>query len=55
MHYLLGFNDLKDELKDYLKKFVDSNKVVRKEDIIEFFENMESRKRQRVDIQYNCK
>jgi E3 ubiquitin-protein ligase UBR7 len=46
---------MKEELKEYLKKFVNSNKVVREEDIKEFFEEMKSRKRQRVDVQYNCK
>lgn len=44
-----GYNDLKSELTDYLKKFADSNKVVREEDIREFFTGMEARKRQRTN------
>ncbi|XP_071454689.1 putative E3 ubiquitin-protein ligase UBR7 [Hetaerina americana] len=40
---------MREELKEYLKKFADNKKVVREEDIREFFSEMESRKKQRVD------
>ncbi|XP_062620131.1 putative E3 ubiquitin-protein ligase UBR7 [Saccostrea cucullata] len=52
-----GFNDLKSELTDYLKKFAENGKVVREEDIREFFSGMEARKRQRATgpIPYMCK
>ncbi|CAH1791308.1 unnamed protein product, partial [Owenia fusiformis] len=46
---LHGYNDLKTELSDYLKKFAENGKVVRQEDIKEFFEGMSSRKRQKVE------
>ncbi|XP_061172829.1 putative E3 ubiquitin-protein ligase UBR7 [Saccostrea echinata] len=54
---LHGFNDLKSELTDYLKKFAENGKVVREEDIREFFSGMEARKRQRAagPIPYMCK
>ncbi len=40
---------------EYLKKFAESKKVVRQEDIQEFFQQMQSRKRQRVEIPKFCK
>ncbi|MGH0168960.1 UNVERIFIED_CONTAM: hypothetical protein FKN15_078352 [Acipenser sinensis] len=43
------YNDLKTELKDYLKRFADEGKVVTSEDIQDFFEQLRSRKRRRVD------
>ena len=49
---------MKTELSDYLKKFVDNGKVVREEDIREFFETMEARKKQRTAttaMQWTCK
>jgi len=49
-----GYNDLQDSLKEYLRSFAESKRTVREEDIKEFFEQM-SRKRQKVDIPYNCK
>ncbi|XP_078262919.1 putative E3 ubiquitin-protein ligase UBR7 [Rhinoraja longicauda] len=49
------YNDLKSELKDYLKRFADEGKVVTSEDIQQFFEELQSKKRQRVDgMQYFC-
>ncbi|OWF55413.1 putative E3 ubiquitin-protein ligase UBR7 [Mizuhopecten yessoensis] len=52
-----GFNDMKSELSTYLKKFADDGKVVKEEDIREFFSQMEARKRQRTaaPFQYFCK
>ena len=51
------YNDLRTELKDYLKKFVENGKVVREEDIKEFFSQMSARKRQKTSggMQYFCK
>lgn len=37
------------ELKEYLKTFADSNKIVRAEDITEFFDRLKARKRRRLD------
>ncbi|XP_059505047.1 putative E3 ubiquitin-protein ligase UBR7 isoform X2 [Stegostoma tigrinum] len=49
------YNDLKTELKDYLKRFADEGKVVTSEDIQHFFEELQSKKRRRVDgMQYFC-
>lgn len=50
------YNNMKIQLKEYLQKFAENKKVVREEDIREFFSGMEARKRQRVDVQppYFC-
>lgn len=49
------YNDLKSELKDYLKRFADEGTVVKREDIQQFFEEFQSKKRRRVDgMQYYC-
>ncbi|KAJ8975322.1 hypothetical protein NQ317_008308 [Molorchus minor] len=37
---IAGYNDLKEHLAEYLKKFADNKKIVREEDIKEFFEGM---------------
>ncbi|XP_078001255.1 putative E3 ubiquitin-protein ligase UBR7 [Glandiceps talaboti] len=56
---LHGYNDMKTELKEYLRKFAEQGKVVRQEDIAEFFETMQARKRQRTDdgpqLQHFCR
>ncbi|XP_013391546.1 putative E3 ubiquitin-protein ligase UBR7 [Lingula anatina] len=54
---LRGYNDMKEELTDYLKKFADNGKVVREEDIREFFTELQKKKRQRVEgpPQFHCK
>ena len=49
------YNSMKSNLMEYLQKFKDSGKVVRQEDIQEFFEQMKSRKKQRVEIPKFCK
>ncbi|RWS16479.1 putative E3 ubiquitin-protein ligase UBR7-like protein [Dinothrombium tinctorium] len=48
-------NAMTNELKDYLKKFAENKKVVRQEDIMEFFEGLKARKRQKVSIPYTCR
>lgn len=49
------YNDLKTELKDYLKRFADEGTVVKREDIQQFFEEFQSKKRRRMDgMQYYC-
>ena len=52
-----GYNAMKSNLMEYLKKFAENGKVVRQEDIQEFFQNMQAtaRKRQRVEIPKFCK
>ncbi|XP_069494061.1 putative E3 ubiquitin-protein ligase UBR7 [Ambystoma mexicanum] len=50
------YNDMKTELKEYLKRFADEGKVVKTEDIQQFFEELRSRKKRRVDgMQYYCR
>lgn len=44
-----GYNDMKTELKDFLQTFAAEGKVVTPDDIRQFFEQQQSRKRQRVD------
>ncbi|XP_053330705.1 putative E3 ubiquitin-protein ligase UBR7 [Spea bombifrons] len=49
------YNDLKTELTDYLKRFAEEGKVVKTEDIQQFFDDLRSRKRRRVEgMQYYC-
>lgn len=49
------YNDLKTELRDYLKQFAEEGKVVQTQDIQKFFEDLRSRKRRRQDgMQYYC-
>ncbi|XP_032234522.1 putative E3 ubiquitin-protein ligase UBR7 isoform X2 [Nematostella vectensis] len=53
------YNNMKDELTDFLREFATQGKVVKPEDIQGFFESMQARKRQRVGtantVQYSCK
>ncbi|XP_043192753.1 putative E3 ubiquitin-protein ligase UBR7 isoform X2 [Amphibalanus amphitrite] len=49
------YNDLKSELMSYLKKFAENKKVVREEDIQEFFSGMKSRKRQKTEMSHYCR
>ncbi|XP_077780656.1 putative E3 ubiquitin-protein ligase UBR7 isoform X1 [Podarcis muralis] len=49
------YNDLKTELTDYLRRFANDGTVVKREDIQQFFEEFQSRKRRRTDrMQYYC-
>lgn len=50
-----GYNEMKTHLSEYLAKFVENKKVVREEDIREFFTGMQARKRQKTDVPYNCR
>nr|CAD7398866.1 unnamed protein product [Timema cristinae] len=45
-----GFNDMKSHLKEYLQKFAENKKVVREEDIREFFLGLEARKKQKLEV-----
>ncbi|KAJ7360151.1 Putative E3 ubiquitin-protein ligase ubr7 [Desmophyllum pertusum] len=53
------YNDMKSELTEYLRDFVAQGKVVTEEDIRNFFDSLQSRKRQRVgsenSVQYTCR
>ena len=50
-----SYNSMKSNLMEYLQKFAQNGKVVRKEDIQEFFEQMKSNKRLRIEIPENCR
>ncbi|MBN3305077.1 UBR7 ligase, partial [Amia calva] len=55
LELIYEYNDLKTELKDYLKRFADEGKVVTSEDIQRFFEELRSKKRRRMSGgQYYC-
>lgn len=41
---------MKDQLKDYLRKFAENKKVVREEDIKEFFSVISANKRAKVEV-----
>ncbi|XP_015585844.1 putative E3 ubiquitin-protein ligase UBR7 [Cephus cinctus] len=49
------YNNMKERLKQYLQKFAENKKVVREEDIKEFFSEMESKKRPKVVIPTFCR
>ncbi|XP_008556199.1 putative E3 ubiquitin-protein ligase UBR7 [Microplitis demolitor] len=49
------YNDMKEQLKEYLQKFVENKKVVREEDIKEFFSGMESNKKAKVIVPSFCR
>ncbi|XP_061757451.1 putative E3 ubiquitin-protein ligase UBR7 isoform X1 [Nerophis ophidion] len=49
-----GYNDMKSELKDFLQRFAAEGKVVTSEDIRQFFEQQQSRKRNQVDGRFYC-
>lgn len=52
---LAEYNNMKERLKQYLQKFAENKKVVREEDIKEFFSEMESKKRPKVVIPTYCR
>lgn len=55
IHILAEYNNMKERLKRYLQKFAENKKVVREEDIKEFFSEMESKKRPKVVIPTYCR
>ncbi|KAG5887761.1 hypothetical protein JTB14_016112 [Gonioctena quinquepunctata] len=52
---IAGYNDLKERLGEYLKKFAENKKIVREEDIREFFDGMNARKKQKVEVPHYCR
>lgn len=53
---LQGYNDMKTELRDFLQSFAQNGKVVKREDIDQFFGEMQARKRQKTaPMQYFCR
>lgn len=49
METIAAYNELKGELGEFLKKFAENKKVVREEDVKEFFAGMKARKRRKMD------
>ncbi|KAK5643216.1 hypothetical protein RI129_007061 [Pyrocoelia pectoralis] len=54
MEAIAGYNDLKENLIEYLKKFADNKKVVREEDIREFFSKYDTKKKQKCEVSHYC-
>lgn len=52
---IAGYNDLKQNLGEFFKKFKEDKKVIRVEDVKEFFAEMNARKKPKLDYQYYCK
>lgn len=52
---IAAYQELKGELADFLRKFAENKKVVREEDVREFFRDMTARKKQRTDVSYFCR
>jgi len=50
-----SYNNMKDNLMEYLSKFADNKKVVREEDIKTFFEGMKANKKMRTDPPPSCR
>jgi len=50
-----GYNAMKSNLMEHLKKFAENKKVVSKEDIQEFFQQLQANKRPRSEIPKFCK
>lgn len=54
METIAAYNDLKENLTEYLKKFADNKKVVREEDVREFFSNFNTKKKQKCEVSHYC-
>lgn len=52
---LHGYNSMKSNLVEYLQKFAENKRIVREEDIKEFFQQMAGTKKIKVSIPDNCK
>ena len=50
-----SYNQMKNNLKDFLEKFASNGKVVKQEDIQEFFQTMRASKRRKVEIPKFCR
>lgn len=48
------YNEMKTHLSEYLAKFAASKKVVREEDIREFFSGMQAKKKPKIELPYYC-
>lgn len=55
METIAAYHELKEELAEFLKKFAENKKVVRAEDVQEFFEGMKARKRRRTEVPHFCR
>ncbi|KAF5302392.1 hypothetical protein FQA39_LY10431 [Lamprigera yunnana] len=54
MEHLARYNELKENLIEYLKKFAENKKVVREEDIKEFFSDFDTKKKQKCEVPNFC-
>lgn len=55
METIAAYQELKVELGEFLKKFAENKKVVREEDVREFFKDMKTRKKRRTEVPYFCR
>ncbi|XP_022912665.2 putative E3 ubiquitin-protein ligase UBR7 [Onthophagus taurus] len=55
MEAIAGYNDMKGHLVEYLKKFAENKKVVREEDIREFFTELDAKKKRKTAIPHFCR
>ncbi|KAL3265555.1 hypothetical protein HHI36_009760 [Cryptolaemus montrouzieri] len=52
---IAGYNELKSNLADFFKDFAEKKKVIRQEDVKEFFEEMQAKKKRRTEMPYFCR
>ncbi|CAH2008289.1 unnamed protein product [Acanthoscelides obtectus] len=52
-----GYNDLKEKLAEFLRGFAGTKRIIREEDVREFFDTMQARKKQKIESggQYFCR
>ncbi len=49
VEFISNLNEFKQELKDFLSNFASNGKVVKRENILDFFEDLNKRKKQKLD------
>ncbi|KAK9885652.1 hypothetical protein WA026_012416 [Henosepilachna vigintioctopunctata] len=54
METIAGYNELKTGLADFFKDFAEKRKVIKEEDVREFFEEMQAKKKRRTEMPYFC-
>jgi E3 ubiquitin-protein ligase UBR7 len=49
IEFISNLNEFKQELKDFLASFASNGKVVKRENIVDFFDDLNKRKKQKLD------
>ncbi|XP_044749277.1 putative E3 ubiquitin-protein ligase UBR7 [Coccinella septempunctata] len=52
---IAGYNELKESMAEFFRGFAENKRVIREEDVKEFFEEMQAKKRQRTEIPHFCR